>query len=244
MQRVSHLDLKTVKQCSHDLLEASSHEDLRDRLIFGWLPKLISADFVACNEFSQGQVLKITSTVNEEEVNKYAEAFGALIHQHPCYKLQAELGVSSPLKISDFITKRELHDLGLYQEVYKFLGVERQMALSVHPAPGELVSMVLSSSLHDFTERDRVVMSLLQPAIQRAFSVMRQRKLLGSLSSREAEVLSWVAEAKTNKEIALILGISARTVQKHLETIFTKLGVETRTAAALWARQMASSVPK
>ncbi|QIF01381.1 helix-turn-helix transcriptional regulator [Roseimicrobium sp. ORNL1] len=244
MQRVSHLDLKAVKQCSHDLLEASSHEDLRDRLIFGWLPKLIDSDFTACNEFSQGRVLKITSTVNNAEINKYAEPFGALIHQHPCFKLQSELGITTPLKISDFITQRELHDLGLYQEVYKYLGIERQMALSVHPAPGELVSMVLSSSTRDYTERDRVVLSLLQPAIQRAFAVMRHRTLFASLSSREAEVLSWVAEAKTNKEIALILGISARTVQKHLETIFTKLGVETRTAAALWARQLASSVPK
>jgi DNA-binding CsgD family transcriptional regulator len=133
---------------------------------------------------------------------------------------------------------RQLHDLGLYQEVYKYLGIERQMILSVHPAHGELVSLVLSSSQRDYTERDRVVLSLLQPTIQRAFAVMRQRKLLASLSSREAEVLTWVAEAKTNKEIALILGISARTVQKHLETIFAKLGVETRTAAALWAQQL------
>lgn len=240
MQRVSHRDLETVKHCSHDLLEASSHEDLRDRLIFGWLPKLIESESIACNEFSQGRVLKITSTVNDAEVNNYAEPFGALIHQHPCFRLHSELGITSPLKISDFITKRQLHGLGLYQEVYKHLGIERQMALTVHPAPGELVSMVLSSSTRDYSERDRVVMSLLQPAIQRAFAVMRRRKLLASLSSREAEVLSWVAEAKTNKEIALILGISARTVQKHLETIFTKLGVETRTAAALWARELAT----
>jgi len=52
------------------------------------------------------------------------------------------------------------------------------------------------------------------------------------LSRREAEVLGWVAQGKTNPEIALILGLSSRTVGKHLERIFPKLGVETRTAAA------------
>jgi len=52
------------------------------------------------------------------------------------------------------------------------------------------------------------------------------------LTRRESEVLEWVSRGKTNWEIALILNISARTVQKHLEHIFQKLGVETRTAAA------------
>jgi DNA-binding CsgD family transcriptional regulator len=43
--------------------------------------------------------------------------------------------------------------------------------------------------------------------------------------------LGWVAQGKTNPEIGLILGISRRTVQKHLERIYIKLGVENRTAA-------------
>ena len=52
------------------------------------------------------------------------------------------------------------------------------------------------------------------------------------LTRREAEVLTWVAQGKTNKEIATILGTSARTVGKQLEHVYLKLGVETRTAAA------------
>lgn len=55
------------------------------------------------------------------------------------------------------------------------------------------------------------------------------------LTRRETEVLQWVAAGKTNAEIGFLLGISSRTVQKHLEHIFEKLGVETRTAAATWA---------
>jgi DNA-binding NarL/FixJ family response regulator len=56
-----------------------------------------------------------------------------------------------------------------------------------------------------------------------------------SLTPREAEVLSWLAKGKTNRDIADILGMSPRTVNKHLEHIFEKLGVETRTAAAALA---------
>lgn len=60
-----------------------------------------------------------------------------------------------------------------------------------------------------------------------------QRRLAdAALTPREAEVLSWLAKGKTNRDIAEILGMSPRTVNKHLEHIFEKLGVETRAAAA------------
>lgn len=56
-----------------------------------------------------------------------------------------------------------------------------------------------------------------------------------SLSAREAEVLLWIARGKPNKDVSDILGISPRTVNKHLEQVFTKLGVENRASAAALA---------
>ena len=61
------------------------------------------------------------------------------------------------------------------------------------------------------------------------------------LTPRVAEVLLWVAQGKTNGDIATILGISESTVKKHLLEIFAKLGVETRSAAALRALEALSS---
>jgi DNA-binding CsgD family transcriptional regulator len=61
------------------------------------------------------------------------------------------------------------------------------------------------------------------------------RLLQASLTPRETEVLTWLARGKTNRDIAEILGMSHRTVNKHLEHIFEKLGVETRAAAAALA---------
>ncbi len=55
------------------------------------------------------------------------------------------------------------------------------------------------------------------------------------LTGREAEVLYWVTKGKTNRDIGDILSLSPRTVHKHLEHVFSKLGVETRTAAATLA---------
>jgi DNA-binding CsgD family transcriptional regulator len=52
------------------------------------------------------------------------------------------------------------------------------------------------------------------------------------LTMREAEVLYWLVKGKTSRDIGSILGTSPRTVNKHLEHVFEKMGVETRTAAA------------
>ncbi len=57
------------------------------------------------------------------------------------------------------------------------------------------------------------------------------------LTLRESEVLYWVAKGKTNRDIGDILGSSPATVKKHLERVYEKLGVETRTAAAAVAMQ-------
>lgn len=69
-------------------------------------------------------------------------------------------------------------------------------------------------------------------------AVTRNRSPEVSLTPRETEVLSWLAKGKTNRDIADILGMSHRTVNKHLEHIFEKLGVETRSAATAIAGQL------
>lgn len=84
---------------------------------------------------------------------------------------------------------------------------------------------------------ERLQFSCIEPgllSIQRHASVP-EPELLGrrfQLTAREAEVLYWVILGKTNRETGEILEISPRTVNKHLEHVFEKLGVETRTAAA------------
>jgi DNA-binding CsgD family transcriptional regulator len=64
------------------------------------------------------------------------------------------------------------------------------------------------------------------------------------LSAREAQVLDWLSQGKTNKEIGVTLKLSPRTVQKHLEHIYEKIGVKNRTAAAARAYEIASIANK
>jgi DNA-binding CsgD family transcriptional regulator len=86
-----------------------------------------------------------------------------------------------------------------------------------------------NESLHvTLSRRQRELLLLLEEKQQINTASLDQYQL----TPREIEVLAWVAKGKTNRDIADILGMSPRTVNKHLEHIFVKLGVETRSAAA------------
>jgi DNA-binding NarL/FixJ family response regulator len=76
---------------------------------------------------------------------------------------------------------------------------------------------------------DEILLRLMEGAVGTETEQLR-RKLM--LTQREAEVVLWIARGKANRDIAEILSLSPRTVNKHLEQIFSKLGVENRTAAA------------
>ncbi len=108
---------------------------------------------------------------------------------------------------------------------------------------------MLSRSIQNFTEKERFMLGLVKPHILGAYRNARQLHLYKEkialfekdadfpelraygLTKREAVILGWAAKGQTNRDIALILGISKRTVEKHFERIYDKLGVETKMAA-------------
>jgi DNA-binding response OmpR family regulator/DNA-binding CsgD family transcriptional regulator len=93
----------------------------------------------------------------------------------------------------------------------------------------ELGARRLSIRLHQQTGDDDwlIVMREVSDA-----AIIESMSLAFKLTAKEAEVLYWVVKGKINRDIADILGSSPATVKKHLERIFAKLGVETRTSAA------------
>jgi DNA-binding response OmpR family regulator len=82
---------------------------------------------------------------------------------------------------------------------------------------------------------DEILLRLLEGEFENDNLVLK-RKL--QLTQRESEVLMWIARGKSNRDIAEILDLSPRTVNKHLEQIYAKLGVENRASAAALAVRM------
>lgn len=324
------------------------------------LPKVIPADICGYSKVDSAlRRIAFWTEPPERKLPGSERAFERHMDEHPFIAYRGRTLDTTALRLSDFLSREQLHGLGLYTEFYRPLGVEFLMSIPLRLRPPVEVAVALARNRRDFSRQDRDVLNLLRPhlvealenaeiiggverdldalrrdpaAADRALAVLtpagrirlasaRARELLvqhfegGSASAehlpelllrwvrhqedlllaggedippprrplvvgrdggrlvlrlfsdaaesvllleeepepvrpaareplgltpREADVLTWVAEGKTNADIGTILGLSPRTVQKHLEHIYQKLGVETRTAAAVRAFQAAA----
>lgn len=157
-------------------------------------------------------------------------------------------GVTTPLRISDFLSRREFHRLEMHEVIFKPAEVEHQASVPLQNETHVGGITFNRGGSRDFTDDELRLLALLgrhatlahrndqilaaalqQRAIVEAHDHLPLRR--AGLTRRECEVLQWMAEGKRDREIAVILGISPRTVQDHVRHILAKLRVETRTAA-------------
>ena len=155
----------------------------------------------------------------------------------------AGLSAGGPRKLSDFLSGARLRRNPWYVEVMRPGGVEHELKVWL-PATKDTFRgffFVRGPGRRDFDERDRAVLTLLRPHLARLRARWESRHRPSILTRREAEVVDLVAQGLTNGEIAVRLFIAPTTVRKHLENVFEKLGVHTRTAAVARARELPAS---
>lgn len=155
-------------------------------------------------------------------------AFDRHFHVHPLVRYHAYQRGANTQRISDSLPLEQFRRSALYNDYYRRIRIDHAMALPIYVRDGLLVSFVLNRTRRDFTDRERALLDVLRPHLARIY---RKASALGGMTAREAEVLRWVAAGKSDAQIGAILRISARTVQKHLQNVYEKLGVENRTAA-------------
>jgi len=193
------------------------------------LPRLVASEFTTlsiCHLASgRREVYGLPAgTLSADE----RAAFDRHFHEHPLVRFHGYQGGGVAQRISDSLPFAEFRKSALYNEYYRRVRIDHAIALPIYVRDGLLVSFVLNRTRRDFSDRERALLDLLRPHLARVY---QKTKTSDRLTRREAEVLRWVAAGKSDAQIGAILGISARTVQKHLEHAYQKLGVENRTAA-------------
>jgi len=216
-----------------DLLGAMSESAL-DKASFAslgveGLPRLVASEFTTlsiCHLASgKREVFGLPAgALNAED----RAAFDRHFHEHPLVRYHAYLGGPNTQRISDSLPLEQFRRSALYNDYYRRIRIDHAMALPIYVRDGLLVSFVLNRTRRDFTDRERALLDLMRPHLAKVY---RRMSTVGRLTAREAEVLRWVAAGKSDAQIGAILRISARTVQKHLQNVYDKLGVENRTAA-------------
>jgi DNA-binding CsgD family transcriptional regulator len=288
------------------------------------LGTLVPADSVTyCEQDRVRKRLRLTAGRPVDEGVDPPVSYWDIADEHPVCK-RHNSGESRALKLSDFVTLSELRRSRVNAMWFQPGGIDHELNVAIPSPPWHTKTFLFDRGPgRDFTERDRLVLDLLQPHLGRLWSAAQtRRRLRGALTAleseaeeqargvivlapgggvdvvspaarrlvreyfgalcetelpseladwlesgartlarqrddrrltiersshmllleetrdqlglttREQQILAWVARGKTNPEIAELLWIAPTTVRKHLENVYAKLGVRTRTAAA------------
>lgn len=187
-------------------------------------------------------------------------AFEEHMLEDPLVAMAYETGRIPIVAVSDLVSCRDYEGRGVYCDYFRYYGIKDRLAFSISGNGPEIMGIALNRDRRGFSGRERQVLQLIKPHLIQAWrnaqAVGRLRRSLlernvvapppgqiagnlqtswlqvAGLTPREADVLAKVAQGLTNKQVGRELGISPRTVTKHLENMFPKLGVTTRAAAA------------
>ncbi len=235
MAHFSHRDLSDTLALVRAVSSVSDGSDPFPERVLAQLLRLIPGEFVGYHEreICSHRLLMRSHFPELTSPSELDEGVAAFCCEHPP-GVQVWSKDTSALKMSDFASPRP-RGLAYYDYAAHPQGVEFQMRMWLDAPPG-IARYFFINRLHedgDFSERDRDLLELLGPFLNASRERFDEPDLrcVDELTEREAEIMSWVARGKTNKEIAELLVMSPHTVRKHLEHTFEKLRVHTRTAA-------------
>jgi hypothetical protein len=168
VERLRRRDLDVLLSCLHEIY---AHHDLGDfaSRVVAVLPDAIPSEWTSYNEVdAASQTLNVAMNPMPPNFSEFQHAFERHVPEHPIIGHHLRTRDGRALKISDFLTRREFHRLGLYNEFYRKLEVEHQIAV-VLPSPSPLViEVALNRSRRDFSERERVLLDVLRPHLVQA----------------------------------------------------------------------------
>ena len=245
----------------HGLLDL---DDFRPRLMQA-LQHALPSDWVSINDLGPEPDTAVV-LIDPPFPPDAHEVFARHAHENPLIRRYQQTLDGRAYRFSDVISRRDLHALSLYREFYGPIGLEHQIAFTLPHEANRLLGVALSRRDDDYSNRERDLLNRARPfliqsyrnAIEltglragrspRAFSqtlVVGEGRLADALSARgltnrEADVMRGVATGRSSLAIADELGISERTVNKHLQRIYRKLGVHSRSEAATVAWSLAA----
>ena len=226
-------------------LQECSRKESFGRSLVELMPQLIPSTLIAYDQIEEKSAtyeIAHNAPFDAKTCETFLGRLQEVYKENPIYTYIQNGGTDQVVDLDSLTTQRALQRTDFYQDIFKPLGIRHQVNVLL-PRTGWITSLTIN---HDrpFSREQHQLLRLASRHILLAHrSVCLTSKVLEPASSdvpappqltpREQEVLHWVSQGKRNNEIALILGCSHRTVEKHLEHILAKRGVETRTAAIL-----------
>ena len=206
------------------LLDATREPTMAPTLLQPLLPALlraVPADSVVCGVTDSGpsylstEPVGLLESIDIDEFERHAHDDPLVVHTRS--------GCGAPLRRSDLHGRRAYQALGTYTHVYRALDADHQLAMSFPAGPGRLACFAFNRSGSDFGDDDVAVAAALRPRLATVMARLAPGRPRCLLTARETQILELLSTGDNNHRIAHRLGISPRTVDKHLEHAYTKL---------------------
>jgi len=255
MQKLTARQLRAVLDAVYDInaiLEDTEGRDVQPAALARFR-LLVPADTVSYNgvDPQDRRLTDVALAPGQTDLSRSA-GFGAMLPSHPAFGAYAQgrFAPGLPVALSDLLTVRELRELPLYREVYRPAGVADHLLVLVGSEPRRRTLLTISRSRRGFGGADRAMADLVSGHLAQAVARRARRRRLAdaarlaartddrtaraaeqwsALTSREREVVDRLAAGHSDREIARILGVSPRTIHKHLESVYRKLAISGRT---------------
>jgi DNA-binding CsgD family transcriptional regulator len=235
--RVAHIDPGRLRRILSvvDLLRDATAEAALMPALLPALLRVVPADSVICAVQSPAAPATWTSP-GELLTPAAAMEFEQHAADDPLVT-HTRAGSGEPVRRSDLQTRARYRALGTYARVYRSVGADHQLALAFPAGPGRSACLAFNRSCRDFTDDDVALATVLRPRMATTMTRLAPTPLRDPLTARQTEIVELLCAGHTNHQIAHRLGISPRTVDKHLELAYTKLhahGLGRVTLAAQW----------
>ena len=242
VSRLGHADYEKLLDFVARIQETAHAEDFGEgliRAVADYFPGVLAA-FDQIHQASGTYLINHDSPICEDEVPVYFARLQEVYTQNPVYNYIQGGGKELVVESSALMSRRNFHRTDFYQDIFKPLDLEHQIVVRM-PREGWITTLTVNRD-KSFSSEAMEMLRLAARHIVIAHETACELKELRTnaagtpgvelkLTPREAEVFHWLREGKRNGEIAVILGCSARTVEKHVEGILRKTGAETRAGA-------------
>src|SRR5438093_350914 len=191
MERLNSGSLRALLDALRDL-HAIQDLDAFAANTLSALPKIVPSDVTVYNEVNPPEIRWLEKPVVTDQVPGIKQAFERHMVEHPILAHHIRTGDGSARKISDFLSRGQWHRLGLYNEFFRRLGIEREIVIGVPTLPPRGIGIALHRSRTDFSERDRLCLNLLRPHLiqaHRSAGVVTEMEREGTLVTQGIETL-------------------------------------------------------
>ena len=200
MPYLRHSDLRRFSDAVGELAGPLPRDvPLSERLLHT-VSQLVPIDRVSYNEVDRASGMVLTAhSLSEPPSPALVASLNRHIHEHPCFvHLDHRRAHPPPLKVSDFLSQRQFRALGLYSEHFRLYKIHYQLGLNFAVTPQRRVSFGLNRGTRDFSEEDRLLITLLRKHLAAAY--------LRSQAAAEIEAeLALRDAALASMEAALVL---------------------------------------